>query len=1449
MANMNVTVIDGNNLVVNVDKGVSGVGIESVSIVYQDPYYYLDIQYTNGTNELVQLPSIVAGVVSFNTRIGVVTLEFTDVTDALGYTPPEPDGTGATGTWNISVTGNAATVTNGVYTTGTYSNPLWITALAGSKITGDISGNAENVNGTVAVTHGGTGQITANDGFNALAPSQTGNAGKYLKTDGANAAWDQLDISTADITGTLPVNHGGTGATNAADARTNLNAVSQSTTVSAGTGLSGGGDLSANRTISIADTGVTAATKGSASKTVTATVNAQGQLTSLTEQDIAIANTQISGLGTMSTQNASNVSITGGSITGITDLAIADGGTGASTAADARTNLGLGTSAVLNAGVANGVATLDSAGTVPLSQINPALIGSVSYQGTWNASTNTPTLTSSVGTKGYYYVVSVAGSTNLNGITNWNLGDWAIFDGSSWGKVDNTDSVTSVNGYTGAVVLSYSDVGAPSTSGTNATGTWGISVSGNAGTVTNGVYTTDVGTVTNTMLAGSIANNKLANSTISGVSLGSNLNALTIGSGLSGTSYDGSTAVTITNTAPDQIVSLTSGTGINASGTYPNFTITNTAPDQIVSLTGGTGISTSGTYPSFTVTNTAPDQVVSLTGAGTTTVTGAYPNFTITSNDAYTGTVISVGTGTGLTGGPITTTGTISFSDANVGTWAATPSSANLAAAMTDETGSGSLVFGTNPTLSSPNINVIDFDQTYATTLTAGQMGWDGHDTLGLGMVGGNVIQRIGEDQYYYVKASSAITKGQVVMFTGAVGASGVITAAPASGLTDGSYIMGVAAESIALNGLGLIQVFGNLKGLDTSAFTLGDILWYDPAVTGGLTATKPSAPNVKVQVAAVTNAGNGGSGSIQIRVSSGSTLGGTDSNVQFGTLSTNDLIQYNGTYWTNIAPSSLAGVGSVANSLTFNNSGTGDASGSTFNGSAAKTLSYNSIGAQPTLISGTNIKTVNGTSLLGSGDLGTIGIGYGGTGQTTANAAFNALAPSQTGNSGKYLTTDGTNTSWAANPLGTVTSVSGTGTVSGITLTGTVTTSGNLTLGGSLDLSSPPAIGGTMANTGAFTSLTATSGVVNANTSSDALRITQTGSGNALVVEDSANPDSTPFVINSSGLVVVGNTTSITSFPLEVNSTSGVTANRWSSTGGGAYYDLRVSRGSIGNYTIAQDSDDIGYLRFLAADGSAFIPAAQIFAEVDGTPGTNDMPGRLVFSTTADGASSPSERMRIDNYGSVGVGGTAGAGYTMYLLKNPTGAIATYGLRNGGTIQSDVTSQHNVFYSRPATAASAFTVSGLYHYRATQGTFGAGSAVTSQHGFIVDSDLTGATNNYGFYSNIASGTGRYNFYAAGSAANYFAGDMQFAKTVTAAGTTGAQTINKTAGTVNFAAAATSLVVTNSLVTNNSIIVCTVGTNDSTMKSVSAVAGAGSFTLYANAAATAETRVNFIVIN
>jgi hypothetical protein len=87
----------------------------------------------------------------------------------------------------------------------------------------------------------------------------------------------------------------------------------------------------------------------------------------------------------------------------------------------------------------------------------------------------------------------------------------------------------------------------------------------------------------------------------------------------------------------------------------------------------------------------------------------------------------------------------------------------------------------------------------------------------------------------------------------------------------------------------------------------------------------------------------------------------------------------------------------------------------------------------------------------------------------------------------------------------------------------------------------------------------------------------------------------------------------------------------------------LGKSKGTTaGSVTVVSSGDGIGRISFQGADGSELVEAAKIEAEVDGTPGANDMPGRLIFSTTADGASIPTERMRITNAGNVGIGTTS---------------------------------------------------------------------------------------------------------------------------------------------------------------------------------------------------------------
>jgi hypothetical protein len=198
-----------------------------------------------------------------------------------------------------------------------------------------------------------------------------------------------------------------------------------------------------------------------------------------------------------------------------------------------------------------------------------------------------------------------------------------------------------------------------------------------------------------------------------------------------------------------------------------------------------------------------------------------------------------------------------------------------------------------------------------------------------------------------------------------------------------------------------------------------------------------------------------------------------------------------------------------------------------------------------------------------------------------------------------------------------------------------------------------------------------------------------------------------------------------------------------------GPYYILQKGRAGA----IVQSGDTLGNFQLRGFDGTNFIRGASIEAAVDGTPGTNDMPGRLVFSTTADGASTPTERMRIDNAGRVGIGSTSLAGYGVRLSRTITGSTFSYGYFIDSTNDATVS---NTFIGYGSNLATANAVTNVRQYSAAQATFT--GAVTNQYGFFADSSLTGATNNFGFYSNIPSGTGRWNFYANGTADNYFAG-------------------------------------------------------------------------------------------
>ena len=159
---------------------------------------------------------------------------------------------------------------------------------------------------------------------------------------------------------------------------------------------------------------------------------------------------------------------------------------------------------------------------------------------------------------------------------------------------------------------------------------------------------------------------------------------------------------------------------------------------------------------------------------------------------------------------------------------------------------------------------------------------------------------------------------------------------------------------------------------------------------------------------------------------------------------------------------------------------------------------------------------------------------------------------------------------------------------------------------------------------------------------------------------------------IDSSGRLLVGTSSSVALLGYNSGaqfaaSTGTVSFIRNTADTGAPELVSAKSRGSSGTPLIVSNGDGLCLHRYAGYDGAAYIEAARISATVDGTPGVNDMPGRLMFSTTADGAASPTERMRIDNAGRIGIGTTAVRDLLhLYGAGQTTANIADSGTRGG---------------------------------------------------------------------------------------------------------------------------------------------------------------------------------------
>jgi hypothetical protein len=456
-------------------------------------------------------------------------------------------------------------------------------------------------------------------------------------------------------------------------------------------------------------------------------------------------------------------------------------------------------------------------------QIN-SLVGGVEYMGTWDASSNTPFLQSSVGTQGDYYVVSNPGTTNLNGITSWAIGDWVIFNGTTWQKVDNTDAVVSVFGRVGAITAQSGDYntdlvteGSSNLYFLNSRARSAIS-SGSAAIS----YSASTGVI-------SVAPGYVIPSATSELNWNTAYNNMIVSAAVTGT-----TTKTLTLTQQDGGTILASWTDLNTAPVTSVFGRAGVVTAQSGDYT--TSLVTEGTNLYFT--NTRARQAISLTTTGTSGV-ATYDNTTG---------VLNIPNYASATTGYVPYTG--ATQDLDLGTYGLISDFVRF-----------------NP--SSSNIPSAE-----------GVMSWDNIEgTVRLSMKGNTYSLPIGESVAARVRNNSGSnllrSNYQAVRVSGAQGQRLAVTLAQGNNDPNSASTLGLVCENIANNQEGFIVNIGQIVNVNTTGalqgetWTDGNVLYLSPTTPGAITNVRPGAPQHTVIIGYVEYA-HATQGKIYVKIDNG---------------------------------------------------------------------------------------------------------------------------------------------------------------------------------------------------------------------------------------------------------------------------------------------------------------------------------------------------------------------------------------------------------------------------------------------------------------------------------------------------------------------------------------------------------------------------------------------------